>query len=41
MTHRLEKKAQIDYGEMDYVQRSYGKRWVLIITLCMSRYQFV
>lgn len=37
-------EAQIDYGEMGYVTTHDGKRrklWVLIVTLSMSRYQFV
>jgi transposase len=37
-------EAQIDYGEVGYVTTAEGKRrklWVLIVTLSMSRYQFV
>jgi len=37
-------EAQVDYGEMGYVNGRDGKRrklWVLIVTLSMSRYQFV
>lgn len=37
-------EAQIDFGEMGYVATSEGRRrklWVLIVTLSMSRYQFV
>lgn len=37
-------EAQIDYGEMGYVKGIDGKLrklWVLIVTLSMSRYQFV
>lgn len=37
-------EAQIDFGEVGYVTTAEGKRrklWVLIVTLPMSRYQFV
>lgn len=37
-------EAQIDYGEVGYVTTTEGKRrklWVLLVTLPMSRYQFV
>jgi transposase len=37
-------EAQIDYGEVGYVTTAEGKRrklWVLIVTLSMSRYQFI
>jgi hypothetical protein len=37
-------EAQIDFGEVGYVKTGEGKRrklWVLIVTLPMSRYQFV
>lgn len=37
-------EAQIDFGEVGYVATAEGKRrklWVLIVTLPMSRYQFV
>lgn len=37
-------EAQIDFGEVGYVATTEGKRrtlWVLIVTLPMSRYQFV
>jgi transposase len=37
-------EAQIDFGEVGYVSTGEGRRrklWVLIVTLSMSRYQFV
>ena len=37
-------EAQIDYGEVGYVATTEGRRrklWVLIVTLPMSRYEFV
>jgi transposase len=37
-------EAQVDFGQMGYVHTADGRRrklWVLIVTLTMSRYQFV